>query len=194
MKKSISSTVFLKILPVLGSIILFLAWVFQQTLLGNANSALQRIYTAQSVFQTYQSNNSLFNAILETSNSDSETISKVRSMQIYNYDLGLREMEGLLTGVEKVGIPEQPNPFSGTPDTETKMAILQERIDTIQGRLEAKKIAITLQKAVYNSVFLLLYVFGTMTVLLGTLLNALTSSRSAEATKIGQAVEARPET
>ena len=58
--------IIIKIIPLFGSVILFLAWVFQQTLLGNANSELQRIYSAQSVFQTYQSNNALFNAILET--------------------------------------------------------------------------------------------------------------------------------
>jgi hypothetical protein len=36
MKKSRVSTAFLKVIPVLGSITLFLAWVFQQTLLGDA--------------------------------------------------------------------------------------------------------------------------------------------------------------
>ena len=183
MNKSISSTVFLKIIPVLGSIILFLAWVFQQTLLGNANSTLQRIYTAQSVFQTYQSNNALFNAILDTSNSNSDTISKVRSIQIYNYDLGLRELEALLTEAEKADIPEQPNPFSGTPDADTMTTILQKRIDLIQGKLEIKKAAITRQKRVYNNVFLVLYVLGTLTILFGSMLNALASARPAEAQK-----------
>ena len=52
--------IILKIIPLFGSVILFLAWVFQQTLLGDANGELQRIYNAQSVFQTYQSNNAVF--------------------------------------------------------------------------------------------------------------------------------------
>lgn len=181
MNKSSAKAVFLKIIPVVGSIILFLAWTFQQTLLGNANSTLQRINSAQSVFQTYQSNNALFNAILETANSNAESISKVRSSQIYNYDLGLRELEALLTEEEKADIPKQPNPFSGTPDTDTMMSILQTRINIIQGKLEAKKAAIAKLKSMYNNVFLSLYVIGTLTILIGSVLNALASSKPAEA-------------
>jgi len=180
MTKSDAKTVFLKVLPIVGSIILFLAWVFQQTLLGNANSTLQRINTAQSVFQTYQSNNALFNAILETTKGDSETVSKVRSMQIYNYDLGLRELEALLTDEEKTDLPKQPNPFSGTPDTATMMSILQTRIDMIQGKLETKKEAIAEQKSTYNKIFLILYVIGTLTILIGSMLNALATIKPPE--------------
>jgi hypothetical protein len=180
MNKSKASAAFLKVIPVIGSIILFLAWVFQQTLLGDANSTLQRINSAQSVFQTYQSNNALFNAILKTTNSDSQSVAAVRAMQIYNYDLGLRELEALLTDQEKADLPEQPNPFSGTPDTVTMMSILQTRIDMIQGKLEARKAAIATLKSTYNKIFLGLYVIGTLTVLSGSMLNALSSSRPTE--------------
>src|SRR5574339_16990 len=176
MKKSRVSSAFLKVIPVMGSITLFLAWVFQQTLLGNANSTLQRINSAQSVFQTYQSNNALFNAILATTKNDSKSISAVRSMQIYNYDLGLRELEALLTAEERADLPEQPNPYSGSPDAETKMSILQTRIDMIKGKLETKKASISQQKSTYNRIFLFLYVLGTLTILSGSMLNALTSS------------------
>jgi hypothetical protein len=178
MKKSNARTVILKLLPVVGSIILFLAWVFQQTLLGDANGTLQRISAGESVFQTYQSNNALFNAILATSNSDSDTISKVRSMQVYNYDLGLKALEQLLTDAEKVGIPEQPNPFSGTLDADSKMAILQQRIDSIQGKLDERKAAILALKSRYNEIFLSLYVLGTLTVLAGSFLNAIAQARA----------------
>lgn len=180
MKKSRVSSAFLKVIPVMGSITLFLAWVFQQTLLGDANSTLQRINSAQSVFQTYQSNNALFNAILATTNRDSKSISAVRSMQIYNYDLGLRELEALLTAEERADLPAQPNPYSGSPDAETKMSILQTRIDMIQGKLETKKAAISQQKSTYNRIFLFLYVLGTLTILSGSMLNALTSSTPPE--------------
>lgn len=180
MKKSRISTAFLKVIPVIGSITLFLAWVFQQTLLGDANSTLQRINSAQSVFQTYQSNNALFNAILATTNTDSKSVSSVRSMQMYNYDLGLRELEALLTAEERADLPEQPNPYSGSPDAETKMSILQTRIDMIQGKLEIKKASITEQKSTYNRIFLFLYVLGTVTILIGSMLNALTSSPPTE--------------
>jgi hypothetical protein len=173
MNKSNTRTVILKLLPVVGSIILFLAWVFQQTLLGDANGTLQRISAGESVFQTYQSNNALFNAILATSNSDSDTISKVRSVQVYNYNLGLNALEQLLTEAEKAGIPEQPNPFSGNLDADSKMAILQERIDSIQAKLDQRKADIIALKSRYNKIFISLYVLGTLTVLTGSLLNGI---------------------
>ena len=101
-------------------------------------------------------------------------------MQISNYDQGLRELESLLTEEEKADLPPQPNPFSGTPDTETMMSILQTRINTIQGRLEDRKAAIAERKSTYNKVFLALYALGTLTLLAGSTLNALASSRPAE--------------
>lgn len=173
MNNSNIRTVILKLLPVVGSIVLFLAWVFQQTLLGDANSTLQRISAGESVFQTYQSNNALFNAILATSRSDSDTVSKVRSMQVYNYNLGSSALEQLLTEAEKIGIPEQPNPFSGDLDADSKMAILQQRIDSIQAKLDERKAAIIALKSRYNKIFMSLYVLGTLTVLTGSLLNAI---------------------
>ena len=180
MNKINAKTAFLKVLPVVGSIILFLAWGFQQTLLGEANSALQRINSAQSVFQTYQSNNALFNAIVEATNSDGESLSKIRSLQIYNYDLGLRELEAVLTEEEKVGIPEQPDPYIGTEDADTMISIMQTRLEIIQDKLETKKVAIAEQKSGYNRVFLTLYVTGTLTILIGSMLNAIISSKPAE--------------
>ena len=84
MNKGSTKTAFLKVVPVVGSIILFLAWVFQQTLLGDANSTLQKINSAQSVFQTYQSNNALFNAILESTNSDEFSMDMVCDTYMVN--------------------------------------------------------------------------------------------------------------
>jgi hypothetical protein len=43
--------VFIKIIPVLGSIILFLSWAFQQTLLGEVNSTAQRISAGHRTLQ-----------------------------------------------------------------------------------------------------------------------------------------------
>jgi hypothetical protein len=139
--------VFIKIIPVLGSIILFLSWAFQQTLLGEVNSTAQRISNAQSVFQTYQSSNALFNALLETAKNDSESIDRIQRLQISSYELGLRELEALLDDKAKAGTPSPPNPFSGTSDVATMMRTTQERINTIQGKVTQKREEIAGRKA-----------------------------------------------
>ena len=79
-------------------------------MLGDANSELQRIYNAQSVFQTYQSNNALFNAILETVKNSTGSVERIRRVQIYNYELRLRELEALLDKEARTDIPRGPNP------------------------------------------------------------------------------------
>jgi hypothetical protein len=172
--------VFIKIIPVLGSIILFLCWAFQQTLLGKVNSTSQRISDAQSVFQTYQSNNALFNAIVETVKSDSESIDQIRRAQISNYEHGLRVLETLLNDEAKATIPSPPNPFSGISDAETMMRITQERINTIQGKLTKMREEIAGRKAALNTTFLLLYAVGSLIVLTGSALGAVQSAKAGE--------------
>jgi hypothetical protein len=168
----------IKIIPVLGSIILFLSWAFQQTLLGEVNSTSQRISNAQSVFQTYQSNNALFNALLETSKNDSASMDRIKRLQISNYELGLRELEVLLDAKAKEGIPAPPNPFSSTSDTATMMHATQERIHMIQGRVAQKREGIARRKAALNTTFLLLYAIGSLIVLTGSALGIVQSVRS----------------
>jgi hypothetical protein len=175
-----SRQIFFKIIPVLGSIILFLSWTFQQTWLGEVNSTSQRISNAQSVFQTYQSNNALFNALAETVKNDSESIEQIRRVQISNYELGLRELEALLEDEAKATIPSPPNPFSGTSDAATMMRITQERINTIQGKLAQKREEIARRKAALNTTFLLLYAIGSLTILTGSALSAVQSTRASE--------------
>jgi hypothetical protein len=172
---------FIKIVPVFGSIILFLSWIFQQSMLEDANSAVQKIYTAQSVFQAYESNNALFNAIVESVKNDSESVEKIRRSQIYNYELGLRELEALLDNEARVDIPAPPNPFSGTTDVDTMRQITQERIDTIQGKLTAQRDKVTNRKLALSTVFLILYAIGSVTILTGSTLSAIMSSKSSEA-------------
>lgn len=172
--------IIIKIIPFFGSVILFLAWVFQQTLLGDANSELQRIYSAQSVFQTYQSNNALFNAILEMVKKSAGSVEQVRRVQLYNYELGLRELESLLDKEARTDIPRAPNPYSGTPDIGTMMRITQDRIEKIQGKLADKRDKITNRKTTLNTMFLILYAVGSVIILVGSILNAVIASKSTE--------------
>jgi len=175
-----SRQVVIKLLPVLGSIILFLSWVFQQSLLGEANSTLQQISNAQGVFQTYQSNNAIINAIVETVKTDSQAVDTIRRVQVYNYELGLRELEAVLDAEARTGIPSAPNPFSGSPDAGTLMRIVQERINAIQGKVTEKREEIGERKAALNGVFLVLYAVGSLTVLTSSALNAVKSARLSE--------------
>ena len=170
----------IKIIPVLGSIILFLSWVFQQSWLEDANGALQQISAAQSIFQTYQSNNALFNAVLEAIKDNPDSVEQVRRTQVYNYELGLRELEALLDAEARTDIPKPPNPFSGTSDVATLMGLTQERINKIQGELALKRDEITRRKSSLNTMFLILYAVGSITVLIGSALNEVKSTKASE--------------
>ena len=122
------SRIVVALIPVIGAVILFASWVVQQTLLEGANSRLQQIYVAENSFQTYQSNNALFNAISKLSGGGGDVQNYIRTVQIYNYQLGLRGMEALLSAPERAGIPGAVNAYSGTPSLDQKMAIVQERL------------------------------------------------------------------
>jgi hypothetical protein len=166
----LKNTIF-ALIPVTGAVILFGAWIVQQTMLERANSSLQQMYAAQSVFQTYQSNNALFNAIAKLPDLGAETQDYIRAVQIYNYELGLRDMEALLGASERGDIPASVNAYSGVPPLDQKMKIVQERLSKIQGAIASKKERIAERKVSLSRVFFALYAFGSIMVLLGSVLN-----------------------
>lgn len=174
-----SAKSWVKIVPVLGSIVLFLSWVFQQTMLEDANNTLESIYNARGVFQTYQSNNAMFNAIIATT-TDEASIERVRGLQIANYELGLREMELLLDEAERVDIPAPPNTLGGAAVSDATIKITQERLEKIQGRLAAKRDEIIERTSTLNKAFYALYGIGSVTVLIGSLLNVIISPETGE--------------
>jgi len=159
------------LIPVIGAVILFAAWVVQQTLLERANSSLQQIYAAENTFQTYQSNNALFNAIARLPDAGAGTQDYIRTVQIYNYELGLRDMEALLGDSERQGIPGSVNAYSGMPPLDQKMEIVQERLTKIQGAVANQKERIAVRKASLNRKFFVLYALGSIVVLVGSVLN-----------------------
>jgi hypothetical protein len=177
---TIKRQVFIKIMPVLGSIIIFLSWVFQQTFLDKADSTLQQISNARSVFQTYQSNNALFNALIQTVENNRESVDSIRRSQIYNYELGLEELEALLDDEAKATIPPPATPFSCTSDCETELRITQERTNKIQSELLQKRGEMNGRKTMLNIMFLLLYAVGSVSVLIGSVLGAVQSTRASE--------------
>src|SRR5262249_13770868 len=76
-----------------GAVLLLASWAFQQTLLDQANGEMQAIANAEGVYQTYQSNNALFNAGNEVLVGNAAAAQQVRRVQVYNYELGLRPVE-----------------------------------------------------------------------------------------------------
>jgi hypothetical protein len=144
--------------------------VFQQTCIDDANSTLQKIYNAETVFQTYQSNNAMFNAIIELVD-DEKSVERIRRVQIYNYELGLRDMEALIDDEAREDIPKPFNAFSGSPGVDVGIKIAQERLQSIQGKLASQKESIIQKKSALNKVFLFLYAVGSMAVVLGSILN-----------------------
>jgi DNA-binding transcriptional MerR regulator len=167
----------IRIVPILGSLILFLSWVFQQTLLEEANSTLQRIQAAQTVYQTYQANNAMFNAIMETTD-DKEAIKQIRRLQMYNYELGLRDMEMLLDDRAKRNIPKAVDAYGTSRSVEDMMAVLQVRLEKIQEKLATKEEKVVRRKSALNRVFLAVYAVGSATLLVGSVLSVRSSSES----------------
>jgi hypothetical protein len=167
-------------IAVLGSLILFLSWVFQQTLLEDANSTLQDINAAESVYQTYQSNNALFNAILETTSTSEHVDETVRRYQIYDYELGLRDMEALLSKEARKDIPNASpsDAYDYSRDYDSLQAVTQERLGKIQEALLKKENEIVQRKQALNRTCLLIYAVGSLTVLVGSALSLRASSES----------------
>jgi hypothetical protein len=135
-------TILGEILTVLGPIGVLGLWLFQQTAVEQRSSELRKLSAARGVFQTYQSNNALFNAINEIGSPSEQAAHQVRTFQVYNYELGLAAIEAVLTPAERSGIPPTVNAYSGTPDIRANMAQMQQRLELLQRRLSEKEAAI----------------------------------------------------
>ncbi len=163
----------LSFVSVCGAVLLFVSWAFQQTLLDQANGEMQAISNAQGVYQTYQSNNALFNAVAETLGGNAEAQRRLRQFQVYNYELGLRPMEHLLDRDQRAGLPGPVSPYSGDFQFEQAFKITQERLEKIQARLFEKQDWIRERKSRLKWIFLTLYGLGSLAVLLANSVKAL---------------------
>jgi hypothetical protein len=152
----------LDLISVFGAMVLFGAWVFQQTLLNEANSALQTIRAAESVFQTYQSNNALFSAIASTAPT---VVSEVRRFQIINYEYGLGHLEELLDPEQRTHIPIPSRPLDSDWDADTAGQRLNERIRAIQSGVKQRKDEILARSSRTNWTFLAMYGAGSLLIL-----------------------------
>jgi hypothetical protein len=184
--------------PIAGALILFLSWVIQQTLLEQARDDLGQLSAANTTFQTYQSNNALFNAIIESTSknrSDSDpqpggqasVEDHIRAVQIYNYELGLQSMEGLLDDADRRDIPAPVDAYGSTMPFAKKLEIVQDRLEKIQGGILKKTARIKERQASYTLMFSGAYALGSLLVLAGSVLTALEAQsgrQSSVATKL----------
>lgn len=127
------------ILPVLATVALLGLWLYQQTGMERRARELAKLESAHGVYQMYQSNNALFNAINEGLKERPQLSENLRRYQVYNYELGLRAIEDVLSPEEKKGIPAAPNTFSSVGNFNEEMPITQNRLEQLQSRLKAKE-------------------------------------------------------
>src|SRR5689334_21038673 len=151
------------LISVLGAVVLFGAWVFQQTLLNEANGTLQSIRAAETAFETYQSNNALFNAIVSGSAAGNGL--EIRRFQVINYEYGLRHLEDVLDPAQRSRIPAPLSPLDGDWTPEKGMQRINERIGAVQGAVREKKDEIAARSARVNAIFLAAYAVGSLLIL-----------------------------
>src|SRR5260370_42608370 len=105
----ISGKAVLDLVSIVGTVTLFGAWTFQQTLLNRANEALQNIHSAETRFETYQSNNNVFNKL--TAAAPPTASSEIRRFQIINYELALPHLKKRLSPNVQTRLPTLPTPL-----------------------------------------------------------------------------------
>jgi hypothetical protein len=162
-----------EVLPVLGTVGLLGLWTFQQTGIEQRASELRKLGVAHGVFQTYQSHNALFNAIIESEGKDKTITDQIRIFQIYNYELGLAAIEDSLPPSEKVGIPERTNAYDGTMGIDEKMDRTQKRLEELQKRLAKRETVVGFDAEAARALNFWLYLGLSFGMITGAVLKAM---------------------
>jgi hypothetical protein len=159
----ISATAILDLASIVGAVTLFGAWTFQQTLLNRANGALQNIHAAETGFETYQFNNTVFNALKVAAPPSAS--SEIERFQIINYEFALKHLEKPLSAKEQASLPAAARPLDGDWNAEAAMSQTQRRIEAIQAALSHRTQEITENSSWANQIFLALYAAGSLVIL-----------------------------
>lgn len=130
------------VLPVLGTVGLLGLWLYQQNRIEDRSAELRKLASARGIFQTYQSNNALFNAVNELAGKEKKTSDQLRVFQIYNYELGLAAIEEVLPASDKADIPPGTFAFDSSVDVQTKMEQTQKRLEKLQAKLTEREATI----------------------------------------------------
>lgn len=162
-----------EVLPVLGTIGLLGLWTFQQTGIEIRTSELQKLAAAHAVYQTYQSHNAIFNAVIATAGNTKGVADEIRRFQINNYETGLQAIEDSLPSSEKKDIPAAPPAYDSSMDTDTKINLTQERLEKLQTKLADRQAAISREAASAKRLYLWLYVGLSLMMVTGAILKAM---------------------
>jgi hypothetical protein len=152
------------IFPIVGGLLLLAAWFVQQTLLASKNDALHRIEVAEGNFATYQSGNAEFNAARKRSGNPDPLHDPGFSDQVRNYETGLKHLEEVLDPAAREGIPQ----YNPTSDNAALLDNTQTRLEAIQTAVKAETDSLEADKKRINTIFVVLYVVGSIAVLIGT--------------------------
>lgn len=142
------------LVSVFGGVVLFSSWVFQQTALDQTNAELKKIDAAEELYRTYQSNNAIFNAIIEQNKNNEANI---RRFQTYNYGLGLAKLSEVAGQTPLIGY-------------DIPLSDMQRHLETVQKLVAEKRKALTEKAGRLHLLFLVAYGFGSFLALLGSIL------------------------
>jgi hypothetical protein len=159
-------TVLGEVLPALATVLLLGLWLYQQTEVEQRSRELQKLASTRAVYQTYQSNNAVFNAVNEVAAAAKSE--RIRQFQIYNYELGLRAIEDALPQSDKRDIPPAPSAYDSSTSFETKMAQTQTRLEKLQSRLAEKESILSDAARRAKATYLRLYVGLSLIAIAGT--------------------------
>jgi hypothetical protein len=176
-----------RVVSAAGAVLLFGAWLLQATLVDRANDALSRVDDASRVYQTYQSNNALFNALLVSiadarrltygdynyPSKDARSVQQVnyetvRKMQATNYELGLADMERALEPSVRRTIP--PADVEAPPAEALER--IQTRLERIQVALRERRSSLVDHKHRVYWVFFSVYLFGSLAVVAASVIGS----------------------
>jgi len=159
-------TVLGEVLPALATVLLLGLWFYQQTEVERRSRELQKLSSARAVYQTYQSNNAVFNAVNELAGSAKSK--RIRDFQIYNYELGLHAIEDALPQSDKRDVPTAPNAYDSSASFEAKMEQTQERLEKLQSKLTERESTISDAARRAKTTYLWLYVGLSLVAIAGT--------------------------
>jgi hypothetical protein len=162
-------TILGEILPVVGTVALLGLWFYQQTEVESRSGELQRLASARATFQTYQSNNALFNAINEVVEENTQASNQIRVYQIYNYELGLTAIEETLPVSYKANIPPRTGAYDSSVKLKKKLGQLQERLGKLQDKLAEREKTIRNAANTAKWTYLWIYVGISIVTILGAI-------------------------
>lgn len=127
-----------EVLPVLATIGLLGLWLYQQNAIEQRSGELRKLAAARTVYQVYQSHNALFNSLLQTAK-DGSAQAQIRRFQMYNYELGLSDIEKALPDEMRRNIPPPENPYTSEVPIDQQIDVVQKRLEILQDRLLARE-------------------------------------------------------